>query len=130
MNKQQLLQHLQDIEWDNFEVKTAKTDVPKDESLPRNPVLAKFFRIAKLCESAGYGFDKMLEWKNQTGNEVLFETNVYKTKFTFWVDENTYKESIERAENSIKSQRKQPENCTENYSINVRKSIYNKGANF
>ena len=36
-----------------------------DESLPRNPVLAKFFRIAKLCESAGSGFDKMLEWKKQ-----------------------------------------------------------------
>jgi len=33
-----------------------------DESYPRNPVLAKLFRIARLCESAGYGFDKMLEW--------------------------------------------------------------------
>jgi ATP-dependent DNA helicase RecG len=30
MTKQQLLEHLQDIEWDNFEVKTAHTDVPKD----------------------------------------------------------------------------------------------------
>jgi len=30
MNKQQLLQRLQNIEWDNFEVKTAQTDVPKD----------------------------------------------------------------------------------------------------
>jgi len=30
MNKQQLLQRLQDIEWDNFEVKTAQTDIPKD----------------------------------------------------------------------------------------------------
>jgi ATP-dependent DNA helicase RecG len=30
MNKQQLLQRLQDIEWDNFEVKTAQADVPKD----------------------------------------------------------------------------------------------------
>jgi len=188
MNKQQLFQRLQDIEWDNFEVKTAQTDVPKDawetvsafantsggwvvfgvsqkkkvfeivgvenpekiendmlttlrsktkfnvklspqanhlihtdyfspmkprirvftnriefenpgslprpveellkadESLPRNPVLAKFFRIAKLCESAGYGFDKMLEWKKQTGNDVFFETTVYKTKFTFMLD--------------------------------------------
>jgi predicted HTH transcriptional regulator len=57
-----------------------------DESLPRNPVLAKFFRIAKLCESAGYGFDKMLEWRKQTGNEVLFETTIDKTKFTFMVD--------------------------------------------
>ena len=57
-----------------------------DESLPRNPVLAKFFRIAKLCESAGYGFDKMLEWKKQTGNDVLFETTIDKTKFTFMLD--------------------------------------------
>jgi ATP-dependent DNA helicase RecG len=57
-----------------------------DESLPRNPVLAKFFRIAKLCESAGYGFDRMLEWKNQTGNDVLFETTIDKTKFTFMID--------------------------------------------
>jgi len=62
-----------------------------DESLPRNPVLAKFFRIAKLCESAGYGFDKMLEWKKQTGKDVFFETTVYKTKFTFMLDTTTPK---------------------------------------
>ena len=30
MTKQKLLEHLQDIEWDNFEVKIAKTDIPKD----------------------------------------------------------------------------------------------------
>ncbi|MDR1722859.1 MAG: hypothetical protein LBR84_02815 [Tannerella sp.] len=30
MTKQQLLSLLQDIKWDNFEVKTAKTDLPKD----------------------------------------------------------------------------------------------------
>jgi ATP-dependent DNA helicase RecG len=29
MNKQQLLQHLQDIEWDNFEVKKAEKELPK-----------------------------------------------------------------------------------------------------
>jgi ATP-dependent DNA helicase RecG len=57
-----------------------------DESLPRNPVLAKFFRIAKLCESGGYGFEKMLEWKKQTGNDVTFETSIGKTKFTFMID--------------------------------------------
>jgi len=32
-----------------------------DESYPRNPVLTKFFKIARLCERAGYGFYKMLE---------------------------------------------------------------------
>jgi predicted HTH transcriptional regulator len=57
-----------------------------DESLQRNPVLAKLFRIEKLCETAGYGFDKMLEWKYQTGNDVLFESTVDKTKFTFMLD--------------------------------------------
>jgi ATP-dependent DNA helicase RecG len=30
MTKEELLEHLQDIEWDNFEVKAAQTDVPKD----------------------------------------------------------------------------------------------------
>jgi predicted HTH transcriptional regulator len=55
-----------------------------DESLPRNPVLAKFFRIAKPCETAGYCFDKMLEWKYQTGNDVLFESTVDKDKFNFY----------------------------------------------
>jgi len=32
MTKQQLLEHLQDIEWDNFEVKTAANEVPKAEN--------------------------------------------------------------------------------------------------
>ena len=66
-----------------------------DETLPRNPVLAKFFRIAKLCESAGYGFDKMLQWKRQTGNEVLFETTIDKTKFTFMTDATKAKSGTE-----------------------------------
>ena len=57
-----------------------------DESLPRNPVLAKFFRVAQLCESGGYGFNKMLEWKKQTGNDVIFETAIGKTTFTFMID--------------------------------------------
>jgi ATP-dependent DNA helicase RecG len=30
MTKQKLLEHLQNMEWDDFEVKTAHTDVPKD----------------------------------------------------------------------------------------------------
>jgi hypothetical protein len=30
MTKEQLIQRRQDIEWDNFEIKTAKADIPKD----------------------------------------------------------------------------------------------------
>jgi predicted HTH transcriptional regulator len=55
----------------------------EDVSVPRNPVLAKLFRIAKLCESAGYGFDKMLLWKKETNQEVLFESTIDKTEVTF-----------------------------------------------
>jgi ATP-dependent DNA helicase RecG len=68
-----------------------------DESLPRNPVLAKFFRLAKFCENAGYGFDRMLEWKKQTGNEVLFESTIDKTKFTFMMDTTTKKTVNEKS---------------------------------
>ncbi|GHT05127.1 hypothetical protein AGMMS49525_12170 [Bacteroidia bacterium] len=95
-----------------------------DETLPRNPVLAKFFRLAKLCESAGYGFDKMLQWKKQTGNEVLFETTIDKTKFTFMIDttktigeesgtennQKTVEKTVEKIlETDKKTTRKQPE---------------------
>ena len=31
----------------------------KDISLPRNPVVAKLFRMVKLAENAGFGFDKI-----------------------------------------------------------------------
>ena len=57
-----------------------------DLSTPRNPILAKFFRLANFCENGGYGFDRMLEWKNMTGNDVIFETTIDKTKFTFMID--------------------------------------------
>ncbi|MDR0368364.1 MAG: putative DNA binding domain-containing protein [Bacteroidales bacterium] len=97
-----------------------------DESIPRNPVLAKLFRVAKLCETAGYGFDKMLEWKYQTGNEVLFESTVDKTKFTFMLDENAVVKSTEKStektaestekteEGTQKTVQKTAENYTEN----------------
>jgi ATP-dependent DNA helicase RecG len=81
--------------------------IKTDESLPRNPVLAKLFRVAKLCESAGYGFDKMLEWKKQTGKNVFFETQIDKTKFTFMLD-------VIKGESERKSGTKQHRNNIEN----------------
>jgi ATP-dependent DNA helicase RecG len=74
-----------------------------DESLPRNPVLAKFFRVAKLCESGGYGFDKMLEWKKQTGNNVTFETSIGKTKFAFFIDTTKIAKDESDNENVVKN---------------------------
>ena len=63
----------------------------EDISLPRNPVLAKLFRCAKLCESAGYGIDKMLYWKEFFNGKVLFETSVDRTKVTFTLNRNYQK---------------------------------------
>ncbi len=48
----------------------------KDISLPRNPILAKLFRMVKLAENAGFGFDKIDEnWKayNSTTPDYLIE---------------------------------------------------------
>jgi predicted HTH transcriptional regulator len=59
-----------------------------DISVPRNPVLAKFFRCAGLCENAGYGFDKMLAWKKETGNDVSINSSINSVKIIFMMDEN------------------------------------------
>ena len=48
----------------------------KDISLPRNPVLAKLFRMVKLAENAGFGLDKIDDnWRayNNTRPEFLIE---------------------------------------------------------
>jgi ATP-dependent DNA helicase RecG len=70
----------------------------EDVSVPRNPVLAKLFRIAKFCENAGYGFDKMKIWEKETHKKVLFETSIDKTKVIFMLkDDNTDVEDREKA---------------------------------
>ena len=85
MNKEELLNRLSDIEWEDFEIKFENpgafprpidTLLKKDISIPRNPVLAKLFRNAKLADNAGYGFDKMLKWEKSTSTKVYFENSI------------------------------------------------------
>jgi ATP-dependent DNA helicase RecG len=60
----------------------------------------------------------MLEWKKQTENDVFFETQVDKTKFTFMLDikNDVQEETVEKNEkNAEKTTRKQPENNQKNY---------------
>ena len=45
-------------------------------SQPRNPSVMKLFRAAKLGENAGYGIDKIKKWKELTGNDVLFKSEI------------------------------------------------------
>jgi ATP-dependent DNA helicase RecG len=43
----------------------------KDLSIPRNPILAKLFRMVKLAENAGYGLDNIEHnWKDYNGTSV------------------------------------------------------------
>jgi len=65
--------------------KPLKKLLEEDISLPRNPIIAKFFRIVKLAENAGYGFDKMINgWKEYTGSEPEFDQGQDYTKATFY----------------------------------------------
>lgn len=84
MTRNELLVKLKDIEWDDFEVKEAATELPKNiwelrtqmHSMPRNPILVKLFRFAKLSENAGYGIDKMLTWEKLTSRKVDFSSDL------------------------------------------------------
>jgi ATP-dependent DNA helicase RecG len=56
----------------------------EDISLPRSPILAKIFRVLKLAENAGYGFDKMFEgWHGYYSNfpEVSSGIDYFKIVF-------------------------------------------------
>lgn len=55
-------------------------------SNPRNPIIAKIFRLVNLSETIGYGFDMMNEWKEITGNDVTFESDICTSTVTFgWI---------------------------------------------
>lgn len=62
----------------------------EDISMPRNPVLAKFFRVVRLAENAGYGFDKMISgWKSYTGKPPVFDEGRDYTKVIFYLKSTT-----------------------------------------
>lgn len=52
-------------------------------SMPRNPSIIKFFRHPKLSENAGYGIDKILKWRNLTGNIVTFNSDMLISTVTY-----------------------------------------------
>ena len=53
-------------------------------SLPRNPIIIKLFRFAKLSENAGYGIDKMKTWTTLTGKNVGFKSDVTHATVTYF----------------------------------------------
>jgi len=74
--------------------------------LPRNPVIAKLFRCAKLADNAGYGFDKMLKWEKSTHTKVGFENSVDVALVTFKINSVTIENNTENnTENLSKNQK-------------------------
>ena len=58
-----------------------------DISIPRNPILAKLFRLVKLAENAGFGFDKMIEgWKTYSNAVPVFQNESDYSVVTFTID--------------------------------------------
>lgn len=53
------------------------------ESQPRNPVIAKLFRLAHLSENLGYGLHKLKRWQEVTGRPMHIETTINSVKVTF-----------------------------------------------
>ncbi len=83
MTRDELLKHLTSIEWDNFEVKEAQSELPKNiwETVSAfantsGGWIVLGFRYTKLAENAGYGMNKVLSWRKLTGEEVLFDSNL------------------------------------------------------
>lgn len=69
----------------------------KDISLPRNPIITKLFRMAKLAENAGYGLDNMEDnWRSYNGTvpeyEIAFDSTI--VKFNTLVKETVSSESF------------------------------------
>lgn len=75
-------------------------------SMPRNPVLIKLFRFAKLSENAGYGIDKMLTWEKLTHNSVEFASDLVCSTVTYF------------RKNPVNGSQNAPENHLENPHVN------------
>jgi ATP-dependent DNA helicase RecG len=59
----------------------------KDISLPRNPLLAKLFRMVNLAENAGFGFDKIDEnWKAYSKTEPDYKIEFDSFVLNFYLE--------------------------------------------
>ena len=56
----------------------------KDISLPRNPIIAKLFRMVKLAENAGFGFDKIeTKWMEYNHTQPVYRLSFDSTIVNF-----------------------------------------------
>ncbi len=77
VNKKELIQKLQDIEWEDFEVKEAKAEVPK----------SSWETVSAFSNTAGYGFDKMFKgWGSHYSKMPVVSTGLDYYRIEFFYD--------------------------------------------
>jgi len=85
--------------------------IKSDISIPRNPIIAKLFRLVKLAENAGFGFDKMINgWKNYSSKAPVFQNETDYSVVTFFEDEV----SIDRSEKKVGEKGRRKLDCESN----------------
>lgn len=99
MTKEELEKRINEIEWDDFEMKTAQNKLPND--VWENPSLIRFFRYAKLGENAGFGIDKMLTWEKLTGKNVEFKSDLVCSTVTYWFSGQASEQAGEQASDQV-----------------------------
>jgi ATP-dependent DNA helicase RecG len=90
----------------------------KDLSLPRNPLITKLFRMVRLAENAGYGFDRIeANWKTYNNTEpeydisfdaTILKLNTKQQEETVKTSETYYKDFIEASESLQNELNKNP----------------------
>ena len=99
-------------------------------SMPRNPILSKLFRFARLGENAGYGIDKMLMWEQKRG-KVEFADDIVSSTITFYFEKKDVRFSVTGlqdytqggtpggdAQNSVEKTPQKTTEKTENHTVN------------
>ena len=69
----------------------------RNVSLPRNPTIINLFRYARLSENAGYGIDKIANWKKLTGSDVTFETSLLYSTVTYFLSSKANQKSNQKS---------------------------------
>jgi predicted HTH transcriptional regulator len=94
MTKTELLNRLSDIEWEDFEVKEAHTELPKNiwetVSAFSNASGGWIILGVENAENAGFGYDKMITWKYK----VEFDTYIDYSEAAFYLGKNTVNNAI------------------------------------
>jgi predicted HTH transcriptional regulator len=90
----------------------------KDLSLPRNPLITKLFRMVRLAENAGYGFDRIeANWKTYNNTEpeydisfdaTILKLNTKQQEKNVKTSETYYKDFIEASESLQNELNKNP----------------------